>query len=1044
MKILIVEDNKTIAEYLQEVLSKEAYRTIIASTAAEAEQLLSEQEFNLVLLDLYLPDKLGTTILQEIREKKSQSELPVIVISTTNKEQEIIEILNKGANDFVSKPINLITLKIKIKNLLRLQQTNSILKRQYVHQKQLLQQQKTIFENAPYASFIIGENHQIKEMNKAAEYFTGSNSQFNKNLCCGDVFSCSKVFKNKENCGENTDCKTCILNSSIRKTFQTEEAVFKKTGTITITNNTETKTMWVVISTVLLTSENEKNVLLTVEDITQQKINDETIRLKNKELNSINKKLLEETEKQKNTEKALRKQEEYLRSVFNSMSEMLFVVNQDGFFTNYNNPEATDIDFSTPNLYLNKTYKDVLPSFITQQIDKAIERIKQTNEIQEIECPLVINKKENWFNARLSALRNENEQFAGITATVRNITTQKLAEKAIKESEEKYRTLVSSMPIGVIMHNTALEVIAANPQAAKILGVTYDELMGKTPNSTIWKTVHEDFSPFPAETHPVSITIKTGNKQENVIMGVVQNNNAIVWISINSEPIFFENTNKIRACIVTIADITDLKKTMTELKDSQLRYKQLFDFLPVGISVADNNGNLINSNHEAERILNIPKSIHDNKTIDDTSWAIIDKDGQIMPPEKFASVRALKEKKLIENVEMGIMKNNTSVTWINVTAVPNVSGEGVIISYIDITDKIEKEKKLIEYSEKLTELNATKDKFFSIIAHDLKNPFNNLLGFSELLLKNYHKYDDKKRLTFINHIFNTSSNSSKLLNNLLSWAQSQSGRLELFVEQFDIKIVVNDIVELFRELAAKKEISIKNNVTQNQYINADKNTVETILRNLLSNAIKFTNLKGEVIINSKIIDNIAENPLLEVEVKDNGVGIPFEKQQDILKIENAISSKGTDNETGTGLGLILCKEFAEKNNGNLYFKSIPQKGSSFFVSLPYSPQEPTENKIEILKSNSATEILENEIKNNPKFVNFIKNSLFVKCHNAINMYSIESIQEVINQLLFASKEFSSPFFKDLHAEIRNDFENFNISKIVEKCEWIKNFSEKFE
>jgi two-component system sensor histidine kinase/response regulator len=239
------------------------------------------------------------------------------------------------------------------------------------------------------------------------------------------------------------------------------------------------------------------------------------------------------------------------------------------------------------------------------------------------------------------------------------------------------------------------------------------------------------------------------------------------------------------------------------------------------------------------------------------------------------------------------------------------------------------EKKVELRTRELKELNATKDKFFSIIAHDLKNPFNTLLGFSELLITNINEYDRGRIQEFINIIFQTSKNAYLLLENLLEWSRSQTGRLEMTPSDIEITALVDDNIDLIYNNASNKKLELNNRIDKKVKAYADSNMIHTIIRNLLSNAIKYTAQGGKIEITSKTEDNY-----VEVTVSDTGVGIKKENIGKLFRIDENFSTKGTNDETGTGLGLILCKEFVKKNGGDIWVTSTPGKGSSFTFKLP--------------------------------------------------------------------------------------------------------------
>jgi len=234
----------------------------------------------------------------------------------------------------------------------------------------------------------------------------------------------------------------------------------------------------------------------------------------------------------------------------------------------------------------------------------------------------------------------------------------------------------------------------------------------------------------------------------------------------------------------------------------------------------------------------------------------------------------------------------------------------------------------------LEKANKTKDKFFSIIAHDLKSPFNSLLGFSDLLLKNHKIIDEKERETFIKIINESSLKTFKLLENLLTWARSQTGKIAFSKEIINVSDLITETVTLLEEPARKKEIKLVLDDEKDLLVNADKNMIDTVIRNLVSNAIKFTPKGGVIIVNSQTVTDENNQLFAEISVKDSGVGIPLEIQSKLFKITENVTTKGTEQETGTGLGLILCKEFIEKHTGKIWVESEIDKGSKFSFRIP--------------------------------------------------------------------------------------------------------------
>ncbi len=228
----------------------------------------------------------------------------------------------------------------------------------------------------------------------------------------------------------------------------------------------------------------------------------------------------------------------------------------------------------------------------------------------------------------------------------------------------------------------------------------------------------------------------------------------------------------------------------------------------------------------------------------------------------------------------------------------------------------------------LKKLNADKDRFMQILAHDLKNPLNNLQVSSELLLQNFKEYDDEKIFKFLNLIHQTTQTTSNLLEELLLWSKSQSGKLPFNPQKTILSDECEQVLSEMKAFASNKGIEITCMNTQCNII-ADVNMLKTILRNLISNAIKFTNNGGKIVVSA-----IMDGNWVEISVSDNGVGISKENQQKLWDFANPFTSEGTAKERGTGLGLILCKEFTERHGGKIWVESEESKGSTFFVQIP--------------------------------------------------------------------------------------------------------------
>jgi two-component system, sensor histidine kinase and response regulator len=274
-----------------------------------------------------------------------------------------------------------------------------------------------------------------------------------------------------------------------------------------------------------------------------------------------------------------------------------------------------------------------------------------------------------------------------------------------------------------------------------------------------------------------------------------------------------------------------------------------------------------------------------------------------------------------------------SVTYASTSKMPLKNEWGKVIGTFgiskDITAIKNAEIELLKARALLQEANDAKDKFFSILAHDLKNPFNSLIGLSDLLIEDYHDFSEKEIMEMLHRIRQTSEITYSLLENLLDWSRVQSGSITYNPEPVKLRELITDVIDLNQSHAYAKAIAVNYESDEEIFVNADKNMLRTIIRNLVSNAIKFTEKGGRV---SVISSRNSENIIIIVE--DTGIGMDSITLQQLFKISEKVKTYGTGEESGTGLGLIIAQEFVEKHQGTIAVQSIQGKGSKFTVSIP--------------------------------------------------------------------------------------------------------------
>jgi len=242
----------------------------------------------------------------------------------------------------------------------------------------------------------------------------------------------------------------------------------------------------------------------------------------------------------------------------------------------------------------------------------------------------------------------------------------------------------------------------------------------------------------------------------------------------------------------------------------------------------------------------------------------------------------------------------------------------------------QKNEQIENQKTELEKTNAAKNKFFSIIAHDLKNPFHTVLGYSFLLSTEYERFEERDRKKYAGEIYKASDNIFRLLQNLLDWSSSQTGQLKYEPAEFDFKVLYGKINDLLEPIAGQKKISLNAAIPDDLGVYADPMMVEIVLRNLISNAVKFSYKESRVITEAK--SNGCQQVI--VSVRDQGKGISREDLQHLFRIDSPVKQKGTNGEKGSGLGLILCREFIHINQGKIWAESESGKGSTFYFSLP--------------------------------------------------------------------------------------------------------------
>ncbi|MDP2338559.1 MAG: PAS domain-containing sensor histidine kinase [Bacteroidota bacterium] len=386
-------------------------------------------------------------------------------------------------------------------------------------------------------------------------------------------------------------------------------------------------------------------------------------------------------------------------------------------------------------------------------------------------------------------------------------------------------------------------------------------------------------------------------------------------------------SNQASTVIQRLRDRAALKNNEDTLVKSNLQIETLFENSSSGYVFEDVSRKVLNVNKAFSNMLGIPSAemiIGMDCKIVCLKYASLFKDSEnfVADVEKL-----IRENKATFNQEL-IMCDGR-VLERDFIPIKNDKIAGFLWQFRDMTERKQIELKLKEQTEQLKELNSTKDKFFSILAHDLIGPFSSILGLSELLSTEYGNLTEDQRLSYFSMLHNSSNSTYKLLENLLEWARLQRGHIEIRKEVLDFRELVNDGIEPCMSNAIIKGITVTNKVTENMMINVENYSLKTVIRNLFNNAIKYTHSGGFIEISA--FQNESD---IEVSIKDTGLGMSQDTISKLFRIDENQSRLGTNDEKGTGLGLIICKELIAINNGNIWVESEFNIGTTFKFSIP--------------------------------------------------------------------------------------------------------------
>ncbi len=483
-----------------------------------------------------------------------------------------------------------------------------------------------------------------------------------------------------------------------------------------------------------------------------------------------------------------------------------------------------------------------------------------------------------------------------------------------------YKDIFEVASVGLAVVSTDGKIVETNNYLSSILGHSKEEFI----------TSHlKDFCLAVEATDVLSNIKKLTNKSISEFSSTInlfKVDGSTCLVRIKASPLLNE-TNNVENILIVINDLTKQINFEKELQNEKTVVDAIMDNLPDPIFFKDLEGKFTRVN----KALLVKHGFESpDEIIGKTDYDLFD----YSHAEKSFNdeLRVIKEKITLYGYIAKEEWKNGKVTWSLTTRLPLIEQGKVIGTFgisRNVTDTVLAEENVKKTLEELKAVNTNKDKFFSIISHDLKSPFNGLLGITEILDSDYDELELDEIKEMIQIMHNLTVKVYDLLEGLLQWAQTQTGRMEYDFEKIDIYDKCEKVIELLITNANNKNIVLKNEVNKETFALADKQATLTVLRNLIANAIKFTKPEGTINIESEIKDN-----MVYVSVTDSGIGMSNESINKLFKIEEHHTTIGTNYETGSGVGLLLCKELIEKQEGKIWAESEEGVGSKFTFTLP--------------------------------------------------------------------------------------------------------------
>jgi PAS domain S-box-containing protein len=647
-----------------------------------------------------------------------------------------------------------------------------------------------------------------------------------------------------------------------------------------------------------------------------------------------------------------------LNSTIESTADGILVIDNNGKVSKANK-KFEDL-WGIPQSLIDMKDDDKLLGFVLDKLtdpEAFIQQVKELYAKPEAESFDILEFKDSRTFERLSFPQMAEGKIIGRVWSFRDITDHKRVEDALRRERILLRTVIDNLPDAIYAKDTESRKTLSNRTDLENMQCANEEdALGKT-----------DFDFFPrAEAEAFYADdqniIKNGQAVINREESFSDQNGNKVWLLTSKLPRYDEKGN--------IIGLIGIGRNITDRKKAELIHDALYEISESANKVSDIYS-LYKKIHEVVKTLmsgkNIYLALYEESTDLLSFPYFVDKfdpPQQPKKPGKGCTEYVLRKGEPclltaqdcldLENKGEIVLLGSPSAIWLGVPLKAGGKTIGVIVvqdyenenaygneemqilTFVSeqIAQAIERkraEEEIKQYTEELRETNQTKDKLFSIIAHDLRSPFGPILNFSEIINNEIDTLEKEELKLLAGGVYTNAKNVFTLMENLLQWSRMQSGVIQYKPAEIDLKEITDNIIHNLQTNASQKHIDLENRIAVSMHIKADDHMLGSVLRNLISNAIKFTSTGGKIFVGAD-----RKSSIVEVFVEDNGVGISADRIDNMFNGANYSSTKGTNQEKGTGLGLILCKEFVERHGGSIWVNSEPGKGSKFVFTIPLS------------------------------------------------------------------------------------------------------------